>query len=38
MKDFLVLSENHTFIMQSPRVEEEIFHFLEHGRFRSSPR
>jgi pimeloyl-ACP methyl ester carboxylesterase len=38
MKDFLVLSENHTFIMQSPRVEEEIYHFLEHGRFSSTPR
>jgi pimeloyl-ACP methyl ester carboxylesterase len=37
MKDFLVLSENHTFIMQSPRVEEEIFHFLEHGRFSPGP-
>ena len=37
MKDFLVLAENHTFIMQSPRVEAEIFHFLEHGRFSSTP-
>ena len=37
MKDFLVLSENHTFIMQSPRVEQEIVHFLEHGRFSPDP-
>jgi hypothetical protein len=37
MKDFLVLSENHTFIMKSPRVEEEIVHFLENGRFSSTP-
>ncbi|HEY5657312.1 MAG TPA: alpha/beta fold hydrolase [Myxococcota bacterium] len=36
MKDFLVLPENHTFIMDSPRVAEEIVHFLEKGRFSST--
>jgi pimeloyl-ACP methyl ester carboxylesterase len=37
MKDFLVLSQNHTFIMQSPRVADEIFHFLERGYFSANP-
>jgi len=33
MQDFLVAPENHTFIMRSPEVIEQIVHFLENGRF-----
>jgi len=34
MKDFLVVHENHTFIMQSPEVVAQVLYFLEHGSFR----
>jgi hypothetical protein len=37
MKDFLVVHENHTFIMQSPEVVEQVLYFLEHGRFHALP-
>jgi len=37
MKDFLVVHENHTFIMQSPEVVEQVVYFLEHGRFHAPP-
>jgi triacylglycerol lipase len=33
MQDFLVAPENHTFIMRSPEVIEQVIHFLEHGHF-----
>lgn len=37
MKDFLIVGENHTFIMQSPEVVGQVLYFLEHGHFRALP-
>lgn len=34
MSSFLVLPENHTFIMNDPEVAEEVIHFLENGEFK----
>lgn len=39
MSSFLVLPENHSFIMNDPEVAAEVIHFLRNGRFKgeSSP-
>lgn len=34
MKDFLVLPDSHTFIMQSEAVVEQVIHFLKYGAFK----
>jgi len=33
MKDFLVVSSTHTFIMDNPLVMKQVVHFLEKGKF-----
>jgi pimeloyl-ACP methyl ester carboxylesterase len=33
VRDFLVVPHSHPFIMNARAVHEQIFHFLEHGRF-----
>jgi triacylglycerol lipase len=34
MSDFLALPYTHTFIMDKPAVQDQVVHFLQHGRFR----
>src|SRR5262249_21951554 len=34
MADFLTLPYTHTFIMDKPAVQDQVVHFLQHGRFR----
>jgi len=36
MKDFLILPQTHTFIMQSQDVIDQVIHFLKHGEFTHS--
>ena len=33
MKDFVVVSSDHTFIMRNPEVAKQAVHFLRTGRF-----
>jgi hypothetical protein len=33
MRDLLVVSRGHTFIMNDPEVIAQTFHFLQHGEF-----
>lgn len=33
MRDFIIVSNTHTFIMRDPLVMRQIAHFLRHGRF-----
>ncbi len=33
MTDFIVVENTHTFIMRDPNVHQQIFHFLQYGRF-----
>ena len=33
MHDFIVVPNNHTFIMRDPLVMKQVAHFLKHGRF-----
>lgn len=37
MKDFIVVSSSHTFIMDNPLVMRQVVHFLEKGKFDHSP-
>ena len=34
MSDFLALPYTHTFIMDKTAVQDQVVHFLQHGRFR----
>ena len=36
MADFLVLPTTHPWLMNDPRVRQEVIHFLRHGRFSES--
>lgn len=33
MRDHLVVARNHTFMMDSPQVAQQVIHFLNHGKF-----